>query len=184
MPAPRAPISVSNLPSPTTPLRQLRVPRPEPGHRRHRQRRRHLPPRPHHQHHRSHERRLQRNQLRRTRTNNSYDVFVRDTNTNTTDLISRYQTALGNDISQLTALSTDGRYVAFNSSATNRVAGDTNSVAEVFVRDLATGTVERISTDSTGPQLTAESEDPSVSYNGRYVPTSRRTQLSRRRLQR
>ena len=38
--------------------------------------------------------------------------------------------------SQMTAISADGRYVAFVSSATNLVAGDTNGVADVFVRDL------------------------------------------------
>jgi hypothetical protein len=37
---------------------------------------------------------------------------------------------------RLGAISADGRYVAFNSSATNLVAGDTNGFGDTFVRDL------------------------------------------------
>jgi hypothetical protein len=47
-------------------------------------------------------------------------------------------------------ISADGRFVAFWSNATNLVSGDTNNAADVFVFDLATSTVERVSVDSAG----------------------------------
>ena len=46
------------------------------------------------------------------------------------------------------SISGDGRFIAFQSSAANLVAGDTNGVADVFVRDRALGTTERVSVDS------------------------------------
>src|SRR6267142_743905 len=49
-------------------------------------------------------------------------------------------------------ISADGRYVAFESSATNLVPGDTNGFKDVFVRDRQTGTTVRVSVDSGGLQ--------------------------------
>src|SRR6185503_3364164 len=46
----------------------------------------------------------------------------------------------------------DGRLVAFVSSATNLVAGDTNGVRDVFVKNMLTGTVTRVSTGTGGTQ--------------------------------
>ena len=46
------------------------------------------------------------------------------------------------------SISADGRYVAFDSLATNLVAGDTNAFSDVFVRDRQTGTTTRVSVDS------------------------------------
>ncbi len=43
------------------------------------------------------------------------------------------------------SISADGRYVVFQSDATNLVAGDTNQTSDIFVRDLLTGTTERVS---------------------------------------
>ena len=63
----------------------------------------------------------------------------------------------------------DGRFTAFLSSATNLVPGDTNGVVDVFVRDNFAGTTTRVSTTSTGAQLTVPSADPSISDDGRYV---------------
>jgi hypothetical protein len=50
------------------------------------------------------------------------------------------------------AISADGRYVAFDSGATNLVPGDTNARMDVFVHDRLTGATERVSVDSTGAQ--------------------------------
>lgn len=78
------------------------------------------------------------------------------------------------------AVSDDGRYVAFSSAATNLVAGDTNGQADVFVRDRLTGSVERVSVDSTGAQaLGGASIEPAISADGRYVAfTSSATNLA------
>jgi Tol biopolymer transport system component len=67
------------------------------------------------------------------------------------------------------AISSDGRYVAFESFATNLVAGDTNDKVDIFVRDRQTGTTTRASVDSGGNQGTEASFDPSISADGSYV---------------
>src|SRR5439155_24342423 len=72
------------------------------------------------------------------------------------------------------ALSAHGRYVAFESSATNLVRRDTNRLADVFVRDRRTGRTTRVSVDSHGRQGGGDrtnngSNAPAISANGRYV---------------
>jgi Tol biopolymer transport system component len=73
------------------------------------------------------------------------------------------------------AVSSDGRYVAFTSDATNLVAGDTNGVKDVFVRDTTLGTTTRASVgylgQADGPS-TAFYEVPAISANGRFVAFS------------
>lgn len=75
----------------------------------------------------------------------------------------------GNNHSSLPALSGDGRLVVFTSQADNLVTGDTNGVADVFVKDLVTGEIVRASTDSNGVQGNATSTRASISEDGRYV---------------
>jgi Tol biopolymer transport system component len=67
------------------------------------------------------------------------------------------------------SISATGRYVAFDSEATNLVPGDTNGVADVFVRDLAAGTTERVSVASDGTQANGPSTAPKISRDGRFV---------------
>ena len=75
-----------------------------------------------------------------------------------------------NQFSQFPELSADGRYVVFGSYATNLVAGDTNGVADVFVRDRVAGTTERVSVSSAGVQGNVNSLDStSISPDGRFV---------------
>lgn len=75
-----------------------------------------------------------------------------------------------NGTSGSTAVSADGRYVAFISTASNLVAGDTNGASDVFVKDLVTGGVERVSTSSAGAEGNAGvTTSPSISADGRYV---------------
>ncbi len=75
----------------------------------------------------------------------------------------------GSGDSDQVSISGDGRYVAFRSAATNLIVGDTNGVTDVFVRDRWTGLVERISVSSLGVEATAESMEPNISYDGRFV---------------
>jgi len=67
------------------------------------------------------------------------------------------------------SISANGRFVAFQSEATNLVPGDTNAVMDVFVRDRRKGTTTRVSVNSAGDEGNHESTDPSVSQNGRFV---------------
>ena len=55
------------------------------------------------------------------------------------------------------AISADGRFVAFDSVASNLVAGDTNGVGDVFVHDRTTGITERVSVDSYGVEANGDS---------------------------
>lgn len=67
-------------------------------------------------------------------------------------------------------VSGDGRYVAYDSLATNLVLNDTNGWKDVFVRDRQTGVTERVSVDSAGNQaLGGDSRNPKISADGRYV---------------
>src|SRR5207249_4673670 len=70
------------------------------------------------------------------------------------------------------AISADGRYVAFDSLASNLVGGDTNGFADIFVHDRLSGATERVSVDSSGAQGNGSSGyfyRPSISADGRYV---------------
>jgi Tol biopolymer transport system component len=77
----------------------------------------------------------------------------------------------GNQPSTSPAISGDGRYVAFDSSATNLVPNDTNATSDVFVHDRQTGQTTRVSVASDGTQTNpwSMSRDPAISEDGRYV---------------
>jgi Tol biopolymer transport system component/subtilisin-like proprotein convertase family protein len=75
----------------------------------------------------------------------------------------------GNNASGSPAISADGRFVAFRSNADNLVAGDTNGVGDVFVRDRQIGVTERVSVASDGSQGDGFSSLPQISADGRYV---------------
>jgi Tol biopolymer transport system component len=75
----------------------------------------------------------------------------------------------GNSGSAWSAISADGRYVAFDSSATNLVPGDTNGVLDVFIHDRQTGQTSRVSVASDGTQGNGASHLPAISADGRYV---------------
>ncbi len=67
------------------------------------------------------------------------------------------------------SISADGRFVAFSSEASDLVRNDTNGERDVFVRDLRTGTTERVSVSSSGRQGNGISRYPSISAGGRFV---------------
>jgi len=77
--------------------------------------------------------------------------------------------AQGNDTSFDAAISTDDRFVAFTSGASNLVAGDTNDSWDVFVHDRLAGATTRVSVDSVGAQANADSSSPAMSGDGRFV---------------
>ncbi|MEV5612202.1 hypothetical protein [Streptomyces sp. NPDC052225] len=66
-------------------------------------------------------------------------------------------------------LSRTGRYAVFSSYATNLVPDDTTDTDDVFVRDLRTGTLERVSVASDGTPADGQSEAAGISADGRYV---------------
>ncbi len=103
-------------------------------------------------------------------TNGAWDIFVRDTQMGVTTRVSTDSTGTqGNYHSYDPSISSDGRYVAFSSEASNLVMGDTSWPADVFVKDTQTGVTTRVSTDSSGNEADSSSGSPSISADGRYV---------------
>ena len=109
-------------------------------------------------------------------TNGVGDVFVRDRRAGVTERVSLgVKGAQGDDDSNIlgiasnTAISDDGRYVAFKSVASNLVRGDRNGTTDVFVRDRLTSTTERISVDSAENEAAGGGDSPAISPDGRYV---------------
>jgi len=74
-----------------------------------------------------------------------------------------------NGASSEAAISADGRRVAFTSTASNLVAGDTNGVSDVFVADLDAGTITRVSVGRGGVQANAASTGPAISGDGTTI---------------
>ncbi|MEU8981806.1 hypothetical protein [Streptomyces sp. NPDC048309] len=101
------------------------------------------------------------------------DVFVFDRDRRTTVRVSTAADGTSPDgPSQGVILSADGRRVAFVSSASNLVPGDTNGVADVFVKDLKTGAVERVSLAADGSQADGPTDAVSLSRDGRAAFSS------------
>jgi hypothetical protein len=103
-------------------------------------------------------------------TNGKNDIFVHDRQTGTTMLVSISSGGIqANQHSDNPSVSADGRYIAFESAATNLVSGDTNEQVDIFVHDILTRTTSRVSVSSTGEQADGTSVRPAVSSTGRYV---------------
>lgn len=103
-------------------------------------------------------------------TNGYADVFVRDRGAGTTRRVSVSSAGEeGGQPSGYSSISRDGRYVAFDSYATNLVGGDTNGYADVFVRDRKLGKTRRVSLSSAGAQGDLPSDYPFISADGRFV---------------
>jgi Ca2+-binding RTX toxin-like protein len=105
-------------------------------------------------------------------TNRAWDVFVKNLETGETTRISTAPDGQqGNGSSTLIfrqAFSGDGRFIAFDSTASNLVGNDTNGVEDIFVRDLVAGTTSRVSVGA-GGQANGASSEGSISADGRIV---------------
>ena len=98
------------------------------------------------------------------------DVFVRDNVTGEMTMVSKpVGGGSANNDSFGGAISRDGRFVAFESDASNLVPNDTNGASDVFVFDRQSGTLSLVSMDGAGNQSNAFSGYPSLSADGRYV---------------
>ena len=102
--------------------------------------------------------------------NDSADVFVRDRHNDATILVSAAADGSASDSqSGSPSISSDGRYVAFDSFSSDLVEDDTNDASDVFVRDLEVGTTTLVSVDMMGGPSDSGSSNPSISPDGRYV---------------
>jgi len=107
--------------------------------------------------------------------NKSYDIYLHDRITRKTELVSVAHNGQAanddseNDDSESVAISDDGRYVVFESYASNLVPGDTNGSADIFVRDRLKNTTTRISTGLNGKETDRYSETPAITPDGKYI---------------
>jgi len=104
-------------------------------------------------------------------TNGVSDIFVRDMETG---VVTRVNLGIGgaeaNAASTAPAVSVTGRYIGFNSTASNLVANDTNGLADVFMLDTLTGALTRLNVSSTGAEAVGgTSGGGSVSGDGRWA---------------
>jgi PGAP1-like protein/WD40-like Beta Propeller Repeat len=98
------------------------------------------------------------------------DIYVRNMQAGTTVLASlAYDGTVPNSASLNPSISGDGRYVAFETSATNMVAGGGGGVSQVYVRDLLTGDTSVVSVANDGSLGNGDSSSPTLSGDGRYV---------------
>jgi Tol biopolymer transport system component len=103
-------------------------------------------------------------------TNGTSDIFVRDRVTGSTERVSLGTGGTqGDNLSNNPSMSANGRWIAFESLATNLVPGDTNGRADIFVRDRQVGSTERVSVSTAGIQGDDASSNAVISSNGRFV---------------
>ncbi|HXG48405.1 MAG TPA: S8 family serine peptidase, partial [Methylomirabilota bacterium] len=100
----------------------------------------------------------------------AYQLYLRDLVAGTTVRISRRSSSQpGNDHSGLSSLSADGRYIAFESRATNLVAGDVNGVQDIFLWDRVARVLKRVSVGNDGAPAETDCWAPQITGNGRHV---------------
>lgn len=98
------------------------------------------------------------------------DIFVRDRLLNITQRLSVSSTGEeGNDESYGSSISSDGRYVAFYSFASNFVEHDTNGFSDIFLFDRISNTIKRINTHSDGDEANSDSYEPIISADGNFI---------------
>jgi hypothetical protein len=106
------------------------------------------------------------------KTNTAGAVFIRDVVNDITTLVSVNTNGVGgNGAAYSSAMTPNGRYVAFASAATDLVPGDTNGIPDIFVRDVLGGTTTLVSVGarSTGGGYPSRSDTPAITPDGRYV---------------
>jgi Tol biopolymer transport system component len=103
-------------------------------------------------------------------TNERVDIFVHDLQTGQTSRVSRHTNGTQtNENSMFPSISADGRFVAFNSRASNLVDSDMNGVADIFIHDRQTGVTNLVSRHTNGRQGNADCIWASISADGRLI---------------
>jgi Tol biopolymer transport system component len=113
-------------------------------------------------------------------TNGTADVFVRDLALGTTERVSvASDGAEANDGSGGQVITPDGRFVVFQTSASNLSSADTAAgTLDIYIHDRSTGETEIVSVASDGTRpYVFESQNPSVSNDGRYIAFESRAAL-------
>ena len=112
-------------------------------------------------------------------TNAVWDIFRHDLHTGATELVSESMVRgqPGNFRSLRPDVSADGRFVVFESNASDLVPGDTNGEPDIFIRDMVLGVTERISETPAGVQSQFGNHNPKITPDGRFVTFDTRSRL-------
>ncbi len=101
---------------------------------------------------------------------NCNDIFIHD---NTTGETTRISQALGgaqpNGDSTFPSISADGRFVLFESKASNLVPNDTNASSDIFLFDRTTSQITRVSVGSNGEQVAGSSAYAHMTPDARFI---------------
>jgi Tol biopolymer transport system component len=98
------------------------------------------------------------------------DIYVRDLKTKRTKLVSRASNGVAADAPSFDpSISANGRFVVFDSEATNLQGGLGTADQQSYIHDLKRGTTTRLSRTSSGAPTTGESDNPFISANGRIA---------------
>jgi hypothetical protein len=108
-------------------------------------------------------------------TNGTWDIYMRDLASGQTTLVSTGPAGQSDKASTSPSMSASGRFVSFDSKATNFVNGDSGGDVDIYVKDLDTGGVEQVSVRTGGGQATGTNGsstvggDSTISSDGRFV---------------
>lgn len=102
-------------------------------------------------------------------TNDASDIFIRDRKLRTTRRVSVGASGQANHGSFIPEVSANGRYIAFESRATNLAGTDTNDVSDVYFRDVVGRRTRRVSLGPNGAQGYEHSAGQAISADGRFV---------------
>jgi Tol biopolymer transport system component len=102
-------------------------------------------------------------------TNNVRDVFVYTRSDDTVRRINAAGGAQPNAVSDSPSISADGRYIAFQSDATNFVSGDDNGKTDIYIYDRADNDIEIASQRQDGGDGTGTATFPTISGDARFV---------------
>lgn len=103
-------------------------------------------------------------------TNESTDIFIYDRDNGVTTCVSNATDGTqGNNNSQNSSISGDGRFIVFSSDASNFVAEDTNNSSDIFIHDFVNSMTTIISKSLNGQRANNSSINPSISSNGLFV---------------
>lgn len=110
------------------------------------------------------------NQLVIDDNNNSSDIFIYDASTKQVSRISVDSDGYeANNSSSKPQISADGKFVVFESYASNLVEGDNNNNTDIFIHEIDSGKTLRVSVDSVGNEANNSSTDPAISADGKSI---------------
>ena len=103
-------------------------------------------------------------------TGGTLQIYLKDLTDGSVDLVSSVAGIVANNSSENPDVSTDGRYVVFESLATNLTALDTVGASQIYRKDMSNATIAMISQNTTqSAGGSGDSNRPSMSADAQYI---------------